>query len=85
MCPQQFNAVQRILALLAISALLWGSSVAASDSSLRVQLLWHHQAQFAGFYVADALGYFEREGISVELLPGGPGIDPMQNAGHRHR
>ena len=44
---------------------------------LRVQLHWQHQAQFAGFYVAQARRHFEREGLVVELVEGGPGIDPF--------
>lgn len=34
-----------------------------------VQLGWHHQAQFAGFYVADQNGYYAEEGLKVNLLP----------------
>src|SRR5689334_939804 len=42
---------------------------------VRLQLQWLHQAQFTGFYVASTLGYYEREGIDVELIPGGVGSD----------
>jgi NitT/TauT family transport system substrate-binding protein len=44
---------------------------------LRVQLHWQHQAQFAGFYVAQVRRHFEREGLVVDLIEGGPGIDPF--------
>ena len=37
----------------------------------RLQLRWHHQAQFAGFYIADALGYYESEGLEISLVEGG--------------
>ena len=40
-----------------------------------VQLKWVHQAQFAGFYVAQEKGYYARENIKVSFLEGGPGID----------
>lgn len=43
-----------------------------------MQLLWTHQAQFAGYYVADARGYYRREGLKVSLVPGGPGIAPLE-------
>jgi NitT/TauT family transport system substrate-binding protein len=43
--------------------------------TIKLQLRWFHQAQFVGFYVADEQGYYEREGIRVELLPGGVGPD----------
>lgn len=42
---------------------------------IRVQLQWFHQAQFAGLYVADALGFYEREGIAVDFIQGGTMID----------
>lgn len=32
-----------------------------------LQLRWDHQFQFAGYYVADWLGYYEKEGIEVEI------------------
>ena len=40
-----------------------------------VQLKWVHQAQFAGFYAAEAQGYYADENIEVTFLPGGVGID----------
>ncbi len=39
--------------------------------TLRLQLRWFDQAQFVGFYVAAEQGYYEREGLDVELIPGG--------------
>lgn len=38
-------------------------------SRIKVQLKWLHQAQFAGHYVAAQQGYYQEEGIEVELLP----------------
>jgi len=73
--PAKFRCT---LALLALLTLPWAPAALAEDSPLRVQLMWYHQTQFAGFYVADALGYFDRDGLSVEFIPGGHGIDPMQ-------
>ena len=49
-----------------------------ADDRLRVQLLWEHQSQFAGFYVADARRHFESAGLDVELIEGGPGINPIK-------
>lgn len=57
-----------------------GSASGASSQAaapLRVQLLWSHQAQFAGLYVAQARKYFEAEGLTVELIEGGEGINPI--------
>jgi len=35
----------------------------------RVQLRWLKSAQFAGYYAAEALGYWERDCLRVTLLP----------------
>jgi diguanylate cyclase (GGDEF)-like protein/PAS domain S-box-containing protein len=43
---------------------------------VRLQLKWRHQFQFAGYYAAQAQGYFKDEGLNVELLEGAPGLDP---------
>ena len=45
---------------------------------LRVQLRWLPQAQFAGFYVAKDQEFFQREGLSVSLEPGGPSVNGLQ-------
>ena len=50
----------------------------ATQPPLRVQLRWLPQAQFAGFYIAQDLDLFEREGLPVDLQPGGPQVDPLQ-------
>jgi NitT/TauT family transport system substrate-binding protein len=44
---------------------------------IRVQLVWTHQAQFAGMYAADQLGYFAAEGLEVTFLEGGPQVDKL--------
>ena len=43
-----------------------------------LQLKWVHQAQFAGFYVAQERGYYAEENIEVTFVEGGPGIDVME-------
>jgi NitT/TauT family transport system substrate-binding protein len=37
-----------------------------------VQLKWLPQAQFAGYYVAAAKGYYKEAGLDVTIKPGGP-------------
>ncbi len=49
---------------------------AADDVTL--QLKWVTQAQFAGYYVAQAKGYYTEEDLNVTILPGGPDIAPTQ-------
>lgn len=44
-----------------------------------LQLKWQHQAQFAGFYLAQELGYYVQENLNVQFLEGGQGIDIAQS------
>ncbi len=49
---------------------------------ITVQSLWLPQGQFAGLYVADAKGFYEEEGIDVDILPGGTDVsteDQVEN------
>ena len=39
---------------------------------------WVPQAQFAGYYVAAAKGYYKAEGLDVTIKPGGPDVSPVQ-------
>lgn len=43
-----------------------------------VQLKWVHQAQFAGFYMAQEKGYYAEENLNVTLHEGGPEVDLFQ-------
>ena len=47
-------------------------------TSIKLQLQWLPQSQFAGYYVALDKGYFEDEGFdSVEIIPSGGDIVPQ--------
>ena len=47
-------------------------------TSVKLQLQWLPQAQFAGYYVALDQGYFEEEGFdTVEIIPSGGDIVPQ--------
>jgi len=45
--------------------------------TVTLQLKWIEQAQFMGFLVAREMGYYEQEGIDIDILPGGVGINPI--------
>ena len=60
------------------AALLVGSLAAQADEQVTVQLKWVPQAQFAGYYVAAAKGFYKAEGLDVTIKPGGPDISPVQ-------
>lgn len=46
-----------------------------------LQLQWYHQFQFAGYYVAKDLGFYEEQGLDVDIYPGYPGIEPVEEIG----
>ena len=50
----------------------------ASAEDVTLQLKWVTQAQFGGYYVAQAMGYYKDEGLNVTIKPGGPDIAPEQ-------
>ncbi len=58
-----------ISVLLYGSFLLYGSAFGADK--VRLQLRWFHQFQFAGYYMALEKGFYQKEGLEVELLEGG--------------
>lgn len=43
-----------------------------------IQLSWTHSSQFAGYYVADQLGYYTSEGLAVTFIEGGPTVDRLK-------
>ncbi len=45
---------------------------------VRLQLQWFAQAQFAGYYAAVAEGFYEEEGLDVEIVEGAVDIVPQQ-------
>ncbi|TPP11810.1 ABC transporter substrate-binding protein [Rhizobium glycinendophyticum] len=67
-----------------LASLLLGTAVsltamqAAAADKVTLQLKWVTQAQFAGYYVAKDKGFYEEEGLDVEIKPGGPDIAPPQ-------
>ena len=60
------------------AAFLAAMATQASAEDVKLQLKWVTQAQFAGYYVAQAKGFYEEEGLNVTILPGGPDIAPTQ-------
>jgi NitT/TauT family transport system substrate-binding protein len=66
------------IAALAGAMTLAGAGVATAQDSVVLQLKWVTQGQFAGYYVAQAQGFYEEEGLTVEIKPGGPDIAPEQ-------
>jgi NitT/TauT family transport system substrate-binding protein len=74
-----------VVSAIALSACAAPATDTGSDSgefepltSIKLQLQWLPQSQFAGYYVALEKGYFEEEGFDdVEIIPSGGDIVPQ--------
>jgi len=58
-----------------------GAVLAAGPAPLdrvTLQLKWHHQFQFAGYYAAQAKGYYRDAGLEVSIQEGGGGLDTVK-------
>ena len=64
--------------MIALAASLGLATAAAAQDDVTLQLKWVTQAQFAGYYVAQAEGFYKDENLNVTILPGGPDIAPEQ-------
>jgi NitT/TauT family transport system substrate-binding protein len=68
----------RLTGILTAAALALATTAAQADDHVTLQLKWVTQAQFAGYYVAKEKGFYEDEGLDVEIKPGGPDVAPAQ-------
>ena len=60
------------------AALSLAVGAASAADKVTIQLKWVTQSQFAGYYVAQAKGYYKAAGLDVTINPGGPDIAPEQ-------
>ncbi|MCB2228176.1 MAG: ABC transporter substrate-binding protein [Desulfarculaceae bacterium] len=68
-----------LAACLALALVLCASWPARALDKVSLQLQWVHQAQFAGFYVAQDTGLYRQAGLEVDIRPGGPDVNPLHN------
>ena len=54
----------------------WGHPL-NTQKTVKLQLKWEHQFQFAGYYMAQAKGFYKEAGLNVELIPAEPNINPI--------
>ena len=68
------------LLLVGVAVLVMGATALVNAQEgldeVSVALKWLPQAQFAGYYVAEEMGFYEDAGLSVTILPGG-GAEPQ--------
>jgi len=72
------NNKYKISGLVAGLALMASGSAVQAAESVTLQLKWVTQAQFAGYYVAQAQGFYDAEDLDVTIKPGGPDVAPPQ-------
>jgi len=73
--PLLVNHVRSIWTLLLLLA--WATTSFAQTQAVDLQLRWHHQFQFAGYYAALEKGYYREEGLEVRLHAGDPQHQPV--------
>lgn len=75
----------RTFAILAVAALAWAcaprqeAGKAGTDGAvIRFATDWRAQAEQGGFYQALATGEYEKRGLKVQIIQGGPGVNVPQ-------
>ncbi len=78
----KMKTIVRITAMMLLAIPLLAAcepqEVKPPPDKVTVQLKWVHQAQSAGFYLAQEKGYYAAENIAATFLEGGPGIDNIE-------
>lgn len=70
--------MKKLLMALAAGAIALTATAALAQDKLTLQLKWVTQAQFAGYLVAKAKGFYDEANLDVTILPGGPNVAPEQ-------
>ena len=77
--------LRRLLCVFRIMLPVWlcwcagpGVNHAYAQEPVRLVLQWEHQAQFAGYYMAQEQGFYAAAGLEVEIVPGGAHMDALQ-------
>lgn len=68
------------LSALSLTVLLFFSANGQAQPGLekiKLQLRWHHQFQFAGYYAAKHQGYYQQAGFDVDIIAGSPERQPV--------
>ena len=70
-----WNAILRMLMLVAAGMVI--AVHAHATEVVDLQLRWHHQFQFAGYYAAVEKGFYKEEGLDVLIHAGDPTHQPV--------
>jgi len=67
-----------MLKFIVVFFLLLSTQLFAENQKVSLQLAWKHQFQFAGFYIAKELGYYDDVGIDLDILEYANGVNPVE-------
>lgn len=71
--------MSRMVCFLALLLVTGCSSATKPDATkVRLQLNWFPEQEHGGYYAALVEGYFQAEGLDVEILRGGPKVTPTK-------
>ena len=70
-------ALLRALAFLAI-LIQFSLTPASARESITLQLKWTHAFQFAGYYAAKELGYYDAAGLDVQFKEASPELNVVE-------
>ncbi|OIO04004.1 MAG: hypothetical protein AUJ49_03755 [Desulfovibrionaceae bacterium CG1_02_65_16] len=70
--------IRLLLGLATFCACAAQPCLAAELKHAALVLQWQPQAQFAGFYVAQAKGFYRQAGVDMTLIPGGQDVVPSR-------
>ncbi|MGB3391000.1 MAG: ABC transporter substrate-binding protein [Pseudaminobacter sp.] len=70
--------MKRLIVSMLAGAMSLAAVQAWAADKVTLQLKWVAQGQFAGYFVAKDKGFYEEEGLDVEIKPGGPDVAPEQ-------
>ncbi len=68
------NPLRMVVLLSLVMLIFLAGCTQKSDfegDTVKLRLKWIHQAQFAGYHTAEQKGFYEKEGIDVDIIPGG--------------
>lgn len=68
--------MKKVLCFIVIISLLSCKQNPTESENLNVRLQWYPHSQFAGYIVALKKGFYDFEGLKINLLPAGPDIKP---------
>ena len=74
----RLRGFSRYLLLLVLCASGFDLAAQQHPTSVRLQLRWHHQFQFAGYYMALQQGYYQQAGLDVSIIAAHAGVSSLE-------